>query len=154
MAGDTDLTSMLATIAVERRPGLFCFVTGHDELAATAEATVREEEGISAIVSIEVARRRGIEPDFIASWLTLRVHSALEAVGLTAAFSAALTDEGISCNVIAGYHHDHLLVPADRVDDAIAAIESLRSSQLDPNTARASATMSCTTSAAEGISES
>jgi hypothetical protein len=128
MAGETDLELMLSTIHVKRRPGTYCFVVGNDALASSAEATVREDEGITAVVPIEVARSHGLEPDFLAAWLTLRVHSALEAVGLTAAFSAALTDEGISCNVIAGYHHDHLLVPADRVDDAIAAIEGLRSS--------------------------
>ena len=128
MAGETDLQTMLATITVDHRPGLYCFVTGHDDLLSSAEATVREDEGLTLVVSVDVARRHGIEPEFVAAWLTLRVHSALEAVGLTAAFAAVLTTEAISCNVIAGFHHDHLLVPADRVDDAIAAVESLRSS--------------------------
>jgi uncharacterized protein len=53
------------------------------------------------------------------------VHSALAAVGLTAAVSQALTSQGISCNVIAGYFHDHLLVPIDRVADATRALEEL-----------------------------
>lgn len=127
MAGETDLEHMLATISVQRRPGLFCFVTGHDDLGSSAEATVREAEGLTVVVPVDVAHSRGITPDFVAAWLTLRVHSSLDAVGLTAAFAAALTSEGISCNVIAGYHHDHLLVPADRADDAIAAVDSLRS---------------------------
>jgi hypothetical protein len=46
-------------------------------------------------------------------------------VGLTAAFAAALAREGISCNVIAGLHHDHLFVPWDRRDDALRALEAL-----------------------------
>ncbi len=58
----------------------------------------------------------------MASWITLRVHSALEAVGLTAAFSAALSREGISANVVAGYFHDHLFVPEDRRDDAMRVL--------------------------------
>ena len=45
--------------------------------------------------------------------------STLEQVGLTALFSRALADAGISCNVLAGVHHDHLLVPADRADEAL-----------------------------------
>jgi hypothetical protein len=53
------------------------------------------------------------------------VHSALDAVGLTAAVSTALADAGLSCNVIAGYHHDHLLVPADRVAEALAVLSDL-----------------------------
>ena len=56
------------------------------------------------------------------AWLSLTVQSSLEAVGLTAAFSKVLGDAGIPCNVLAGYHHDHLLVPIDRVDDAIAVL--------------------------------
>jgi hypothetical protein len=59
--------------------------------------------------------------------LTLTVWSSLEAVGLTAAFSRALADADIPCNVLAGYHHDHLLVPVDRADEAIAALRTLGS---------------------------
>jgi hypothetical protein len=55
--------------------------------------------------------------------ITLKVHSSLEAVGLTAAFSRALTEAGISANVVAAYYHDHIFVPAT---DAERAIEALR----------------------------
>jgi hypothetical protein len=53
------------------------------------------------------------------------VHSALDAVGLTAAISTALADAVLSCNVIASYHHDHLLVPADRAPEAITVLSDL-----------------------------
>ena len=130
MSGELDLQRMLATIAVDRRPGSFCFVTNADDLADSAVATVHEAEGLTAVVPVEVVRDRGDEPDFEASWLTLRVHSSLQAVGLTAVVSRALADHGIPCNVIAGYHHDHLLVPSDRADTAIAAIEALRQTRV------------------------
>ena len=124
MAGETDLARMLATLDVERRPGTFAFVSGdHPKFAAVASARIEEAEGTTWVVPIDVARDAGIDDEFEAAWLTLTVHSALEAVGLTAAFSRALGDEDIPCNVLAGYHHDHLLVPADRAD---AAIETLR----------------------------
>ena len=58
----------------------------------------------------------------------LDVHSALDAVGLTAALSSALAEEGIAANVLAGYFHDHILVPADRVDDAIECLTRLSNS--------------------------
>ena len=54
------------------------------------------------------------------------MHSALDAVGLTAAVAGALAEAGISCNVLAGAHHDHLLVPVDRADDALVALAQLR----------------------------
>lgn len=53
------------------------------------------------------------------------MHSALEAVGLTAAVALALTDAGISCNVVAGFHHDHLFVPFGRAAEAVAVLEAL-----------------------------
>lgn len=118
---------MLATLDVERRPGTFAFVCGdHPGLADAASAMIVESEGTTWVVPAAAARAGGVDVDFEAAWLTLKVHSALEAVGLTAAFSRALGDAGIPCNVLAGYHHDHLLVPVDRVDDAIRAIRSLR----------------------------
>ena len=116
---------MLATLDVERRPGTFTFVTGEwPELAVVALATVSEGEGATLVVPVAAAVGAGAPVDFEAAWLTLTVHSALDAVGLTAAVSTALADAGISCNVLAGYHHDHLLVPADRADEAIALLRA------------------------------
>jgi len=89
------------------------------------EATIREVEGLTAVVRRERADALGVSYDYLAAWITLRVHSALDAVGLTAAVSAALAGAGISCNVIAGYHHDHLLVPVDQAADALEALSGL-----------------------------
>lgn len=128
MAGETDLSRMLATLDVDRRPGRYAFVTGEwPELARVAAATIHEDEGPTYVVSVDQARAVAAPVEFEAVWLTLTVHSALESVGLTAAFSAALGDVGIACNVLAGYHHDHLLVPAARADDAVAALRALSS---------------------------
>ena len=57
-----------------------------------------------------MADRMQLEYSFVAKWITLTVHSSLEAVGLTAAFSKALAEENISCNVVAGYFHDHIFI--------------------------------------------
>lgn len=128
MAGETDLIRMLATLGVVRRPGCFTYVTGEwPSLAAVAAATIDEDEGATYVVTVEQAEAAGAPLEFEAAWLTLTVHSALEAVGLTAAFSRALADVGIPCNVLAGYHHDHLLVPVGRADDAIAVLRTLSS---------------------------
>lgn len=126
MSGETDLAKMLATLGVERRPGTYAFVTGdHPAFAAAAVASVSEAEGMTRVVPLEVAVAAGVDVDFEAAWLTLTVHSALDAVGLTAAVSRALGEAGIPCNVLAGYHHDHLLVPTARADDAIRVLAGL-----------------------------
>jgi len=124
--GETDLEHMLASLDVDRRSGTFTFLTGEwPELSPTALAIIDEAEGRTLVVPADAARAAGAPVEFEAAWLTLTVHSALEAVGLTAAFSAALGEAGISCNVLAGYHHDHLLVPADRADEAVEVLRSL-----------------------------
>lgn len=127
--GETDLQAMLASLDVERRPGTFTFVAVDDatpEQLAAAHATVVEAESTTLVLEAADARRLGLPCVVDMAWLSLTVHSSLEAVGLTAAFSAALGEQGISCNVLAGYHHDHLLVPSDRADDAIEALIGLR----------------------------
>lgn len=102
-------------------------VTVDDEvrLGNGIEAIIREYEGTTVVVSVAEATRRGWPVGFVATWLTIEVHSSLEAVGLTAAMSAVLTDRGIPCNVLAGYLHDHLLIPVERADEAVEALESL-----------------------------
>lgn len=128
MSGETDIAVMLASISVTRRPGVWVMVCteAFESLGPGVDALIREAEGTTAVVERATAEKNGLTWSFEAAWLTLDVHSALEAVGLTAAFSRALTNAGISCNVIAGAFHDHLLVPVDRVDDAVAAIQQLR----------------------------
>ena len=81
--------------------------------------TVAEPEGRTLVLPREHADDLGLPYTFAAWWITLRVHSALEAVGVTAAFSAARGSEGISANVVAGYFDDHLFVSEDRRDDAM-----------------------------------
>ena len=132
MSGERDIETLLRSVDPEVRPGTFVFVVVHDEALLDEldpEATIREVEGLTAVVRRERADALGVSYDYLAAWITLRVHSALDAVGLTAAVSAALAGAGISCNVIAGYHHDHLLVPVDRAADALRALSELAGGQ-------------------------
>jgi uncharacterized protein len=130
VAGERDLDRLLRGMAPRRAPGTYVFATvpGDDVPAGlTPFATVREDEGLTLVLRREDADAAGLTHDFPAARLTLLVHSDLAAVGLTAAVSTALADAGISCNVLAGYHHDHLLVPLDDADRALALLEGLAS---------------------------
>ena len=130
MAAMTDLDEMLRTLTVSVRPQRYTFITVETgtapPLGEGVEAVIREDEADTIVATVERAAAEGWPHHFVAAWLTLDVHSALEAVGLTAAFSAALAAAGIPFNVLAAYHHDHVLVPADRADEAVTALESLR----------------------------
>jgi hypothetical protein len=130
MPGVTDLAELLRSMEPIHVPGEFVFVSAdHAPAGVTVHALVREPEGTSIVLERADAERLGLDHDFSAGWITLQVHSALEAVGLTAAVSAALTAHGISCNVIAGRFHDHLLVPTNRVEDALGALRSLSAAE-------------------------
>jgi uncharacterized protein len=125
--GETDLGMMLATLSVERRPGVFTYVAIErptTDLTDVAHAIVVEGTQTTLVLPVESALRADLPFDVELAWLTLSVHSSLEAVGLTAAVSARLAALGIACNVIAGYRHDHLLVPVGRADEAIDALSS------------------------------
>ncbi len=80
---------------------------------------------MSLILEREEARRLGYEDDLPMRCLTLEVHSALDGVGLTAAVAAALADEGIACNIVAAFHHDHVFVPAARAAEALRCLRAL-----------------------------
>ena len=91
--------------------GTYAFVAAPADLQVAADqivASIREPEGLSLVIPESLARTLNLPVTYSAAWITLTVHSDLAAVGLTAAFSGALAQAGISCNVIAGLHHDHL----------------------------------------------
>ncbi|GAA4873868.1 ACT domain-containing protein [Actinomycetospora straminea] len=126
MRGDTDLDRLLAGMAPLLHPERYVWVTvtalppGLDPLA-----TIREDEGVSAVVTAGDADTYGLAGEFPCAGITLRVHSALEAVGFLAAIARALSDAGISTNAVAGFHHDHLFVPWERRDDAMDVLRGL-----------------------------
>ena len=96
-----------------------------DRVPDAAFATVAEEEGRTVIATKAVLQAAGIDPGPEWARISLTVQSDLAAVGLTAAFARALAEKGISANVIAGFHHDHIFLPWDQRHEAMAALEGL-----------------------------
>jgi hypothetical protein len=126
-----DLRTLIADMepALHPDPIAFCVASHLPRIPLDRViATMREAEGITVVLSESDARAAGLQPVFLAAWITLNVHSDLEAVGLTAAVSTALAEAGISCNVIAGVHHDHLFVPHSQGSHALAVLRTLVSS--------------------------
>lgn len=113
VTGEKDLITLLKTMKPKQKMGDFVFCTVISLATIDFEDIIlifKEDEGYTIILKKETADILKLKYSFVASWITLTVHSSLEAIGLTAAFSKALSDEGISCNVVAAYHHDHLFV--------------------------------------------
>ncbi|QIL40076.1 ACT domain-containing protein [Pedobacter sp. HDW13] len=126
MTGEKSLEKLLKTMKPVHNPGEFVFCKVENLNAIDVNLAVclfKEEEATTIILKKEIADQLGLEYDFIASWITLTVHSSLTAVGLTAAFSTALSEHGISCNVVAAYYHDHIFVD---LKDTVAAMDILK----------------------------
>lgn len=127
-SGKTDLTELLKTLEPKLNPGDYVFCTIEDWPTQSPDDIImmfREEEGKTFILKKETADRLKLEYNFVAAWITLTVHSSLTAVGLTAAFSKALSENGISCNVVAAFYHDHIFVDKNDADKAMRILKRL-----------------------------
>ena len=121
---------MLQSMQPELLPEDYVFLSfsdasygNHAELQPVG--SVIEKEGLTLVVPRVHADRHGYPYDAVLRCISLNVHSALEAPGLVAAFSTALAETGISCNVLAGYYHDHIFVPEALAGEALKTLEQL-----------------------------
>jgi uncharacterized protein len=129
MTGERDLDALLKHMKPEMRPGIFVFCTIPTDQSIPAALspllTFREQEGTTLVITREQAEAAGLRYAFASCLITLTVHSALDAVGFLAAITARLATAGISVNAVSAFHHDHLFVPADRADEAMAVLQKL-----------------------------
>lgn len=136
MARVKDRRAMIAGMSPELREGRYVFASlpagqPNTELMSASLGTFAEAEGLSLILPEDTARAAGFDVDVVMRQITLSVFSDLEGVGLTAAVSTALADANIPANVVAAFHHDHVFVPADLAEAAMAALRDLQQAAQD-----------------------
>lgn len=122
MSGEKNLEILLRKMKPKLNSGefVFCEVKSLEKLNLNEILmTFREDESITIIIEKQIADKLNLKYSFISSWITLTIHSALEAVGLTAAFSGALSENEISCNVVAAFYHDHIFVDKKDAEKAM-----------------------------------
>jgi len=133
MSGETDLDSLLAGLDpfLHEQPYGFALIPLGQALPAGLSpfALIREAEGLTVITTLDDLSGAGLTAQSQWARITMLVHSALEAVGMTAAMAGALAQVGIPANVVAAIHHDHLFVPWPRRHDAVAALLALGSNR-------------------------
>ena len=128
MAGETDLHNLLRDMKPKLNDGeyVFCAVGSLQQAAALNPICLfQEQEAVTAILSRPKADEAALPYSMTYSWITLTVHSSLEAVGLTAAVSQALTNANISCNMVAAYYHDHIFVSIRDAQRAMDVLQGL-----------------------------
>jgi len=132
MNAETDLATLIRNLDPKTLPDTYVFCclkdTNYGALSHTSPlASFAEAEGLSLVLTRESADEEGLAYEGTFRCISLQIHSSLEAVGLTAAVTGELASHGISANVIAGYHHDHIFVPSRQAESALRLLENMSS---------------------------
>jgi uncharacterized protein len=126
------LDALLASMQPQLEPGVFVYCVyplDKNWQGPLPLASFREKEGLTLVLTEQQAAEHQLQVLFKARWISLTVHSELDAVGLTAAFSSALAQAGLSCNVFAAAYHDHILVPVHQAETALLVLQQLQKSK-------------------------
>jgi len=128
MSGETNISKLILEMSPELNQGKYVFSTVQNMDYIDRKDTIcefKEKEGTTIVIEKNKADHLNLSYEYVASWITLKIHSSLEAVGLTAVFSTALAKNNISCNVIAGYYHDHIFVDTKDSNKAMQVLTAL-----------------------------
>ena len=128
MSGEKNITVLIKGMTPKLNSGEYVFCTLPDVSSINRADTIcefKEAEGVTVVIERNKADTLKLHYEYVASWITLQIHSSLEAVGLTALFSTELAKHEISCNVISGYYHDHIFVDSKDAKKAIQALTDL-----------------------------
>ena len=133
MSGETDLQKLLRGMKPELNAGeyVFCILDSVQHAAGLNPLCMfQEQEAVTVILSRQQADKAALPYSLVCAWITLTVHSALEAVGLTSAVSKALAESNISCNMVAAYYHDHIFIPTQDAPHAMDVLLQLTKQEI------------------------
>lgn len=126
--GEKALDVLIHSMQPELHETVYAFATVDDSFdTSTVEPIMqfREQEGLTLILARDSASEAGLQSEFPCRMITLNIHSSLDAVGFLARITTRLASLNMGVNPVSGFYHDHLFVPADRADDALAALRQM-----------------------------
>jgi len=132
--GETNFHKLIKGINPKMQDGEYMFCMSplclrdvfrqHDNLSPVA--TFEEAEGTTLILPADEAKASGLRAEYPCRMITLQVNSSLAAIGFMAAIATRLAEHGISVNPVSAFNHDHLFVPADKAEESMKALHSLK----------------------------
>ena len=130
-SGEEDLSNLLNNLQPNLLNEDYVFITLEDcslEFSNQLDqiATFKEKEGLTLVIKEEKAKQEDFEYNSVFKCISLGVHSSLTSVGLIAAISKLLSNEGITCNVFSGYFHDHLFVQKSLSKTALELLNNIK----------------------------
>lgn len=128
-SSETRLATLLTSMqpALHKQAYIFASLSpeAYAHLPFAPRCSFHEAEGVTVIATQAQADSLGIAYDGTWACITLRVYSALSAVGFLAAVTTRLAHAGISVNPVSAYNHDHLFVPWGKRRLALEELEKL-----------------------------
>ncbi len=134
-SGEMNLDVLLASMRPVLHPPTYVFVIVADPFDTgplNPVMTFREAEGLTLIVEQHRAQMAQLESEFPCRMITLNIHSALDAVGFLARITTHLATLNMGVNPVSGFYHDHLFIPVNRAEDALAALIELSGEAANP----------------------
>jgi len=134
-AGELKLDVLIKSMEPVLCADTYVFATveeGFNSDALTPLMTFQESEGTTLIVEQRKALAAGLEHEFPCKMITLNIHSSLVAVGFLARVTQRLAKLAMGVNPVSGFYHDHLFIPIDRAQDALAELK-LMSAEISVN---------------------
>lgn len=127
-AGEMDLDRLIHSMEPVLHNDTYVFATVDADMQTgqlSPVMTFMEQEGKTLILTRATAVRENIPYEFECCMITLNVHSALEAVGFLARITQRLAALGMGVNPVSGFYHDHLFIPKDRGQEALAELHRM-----------------------------
>ncbi len=120
------LADALRNLTADLDPETYVFVClDRPDAALDAIASIDEPQGVTHVIKQSAADEQGLSSTFRCRRITLTVNTDLDLVGFIARIATELARHDIACNVMAGYHHDHLFVPEQRAAEAMEVLHGL-----------------------------
>jgi len=125
-SGELDLDVLIQSMEPHLSDETYVFATVENSFNCDALSPLmifREHEGQTLILEQRRAVAAGIECEFPCKMITLNIHSSLEAVGFLARITQRLAKLQMGVNPVSGFYHDHLFIPIDRAQEALAELQ-------------------------------